>query len=191
MTDACLRADAVGRPAVSGVRYASCAGRPAPAASDAYRVAGSFGRAPDGLGRPMPTVSGMVSCGPRPAASGSRGWLRVAWARMGDFGCASLAASGVRVCTASGLGCAGAGPGLLRVTDGFGRARLAMGRKFAASWQVLTENGKWKAANRDIEGKAILERCVLPDRSHSIFRYAERTSGRLPISGKTCHIRAL
>ena len=110
---------------------------------------------------------------------------------MGDFGCASLAASGVRVCTASGLGCAGAGPGLLRVTDGFGRARLAMGRKFAASWQVLTENGKWKAANRDIEGKAILERCVLPDRSHSIFRYAERTSGRLPISGKTCHIRAL
>lgn len=162
--------------------------------------AGGLGCAPDGLQLrararrprvPMPAASGMVSCDPRPTVSGSRGWLRVAWARMGDFGCASLAASGVRVCTASGLGCAGAGPGLLRVTDGFGRARLAMGRKFAASWQVLTENGKWKAANRDIEGKAILGRCVLPDRSHSIFRYAERASGRLPISGKTCHIRAL
>ena len=162
--------------------------------------AGGLGCAPDGRQLrararrprvPMPAASGMVSCGPRPAASGSRGWLRVAWVRTGDFGCALLVASGVRVLHCERPRVYGCRPGLLRVTDGFGRARLAMGRKFAASWQVLTENGKWKAANRDIEGKAILERCVLPDRSHSIFRYAERTSGRLPISGKTCHIRAL
>lgn len=152
-----------------------------PAASGARQTASGTHASGFGHGFMRPTTSGF-------------GFTRVASSCLGAHG-------RLRLCVAGGLGCAGlhcerprvygCRPGLLRVTDGFGRARLAMGRKFAASWQVLTENGKWKAANRDIEGKAILERCVLPDRSHSIFRYAERASGRLPISGKTCHIRAL
>lgn len=162
--------------------------------------AGGLGCVPDGrqlracAGRPRVThADGFGHVCMRSTADGF-GFARVAPSCLGAHG-------RLRMCVVGGLGCAGlhcerprvygCRPGLLRVTDGFGRARLAMGRKFAASWQVLTENGKWKAANRDIEGKAILERCVLPDRSHSIFRYAERASGRLPISGKTCHIRAL